>query len=125
MGYETAFENAPFTPTHGTLYLQEAYLPADTTPVGMEYGSSEDHRGIYQVSVMAPRDEYKAAAYAAVDAVALQFARGTELTRDDITVRVERVSASAPIYGTTNGQADEGGDRFFIPVSIYWRAFVK
>ena len=126
MGYETAFENAPFTPTHGTLYLEGSYLPAETVPVGMEYSSSEDYRGIYQVSVKAPRDKYKADAYTAVDAVAAQFARGTELVRDDITVRIERVFASTPIYGTASStESGSEADRFSIPVSIYWRAFVK
>ena len=46
-----AMENEDFTPTPGTIYLRENFLPASTVPIGLSELSSKDYRGIYQVTV--------------------------------------------------------------------------
>jgi hypothetical protein len=111
--YSVAYENASFTPPAG-LYVMEAYLPAKTAHVGMATGSTDDYKGIYQVTVMAPKDGYKLEGYTAADSIAATFSRGTVLTYDGVTVRVEEASIAPPL---------PDGDRFAIPVTIEWRSF--
>lgn len=115
LSYSIAYENAPFTPATG-LYLSENYLPATTSEVGIETGSTDDYTGLYQINVHAPRDGYKFEAYTVADEVAATFSRGTVLANEDITVRVQRVSQSSPL---------NDGDRFVIPVTVDWRSLQR
>lgn len=116
LGLPVAFENAPFTPVDGQVYLREFHLPAETTPVGNAAETSDDHRGIYQVTVMAPADAYKDIGLTAAEQVKAHFVRGRTLIRDGVSIRVERVYSSPAI---------PSGSRWAIPVSIRYRAFVK
>lgn len=116
LGKPTAYENATFEPTAGVLYLREAMLPAPTTNIGIALGSTRDYRGIYQVTVLAPRDAYKAAGYAAADEVSAHFARGLKLTTSSTIVLVMQ-NTIAPAFVS--------GDRWAIPVSIEYRALIK
>jgi hypothetical protein len=113
--YTVAYENADFT-TPATLYVMESYLPAATGHVGMETGSTDYYKGIYQVTIMAPKDQYKLDGYTAADSIAATFSRGTVMTYDGVTVRVEDVSIAPPLTD---------GDRFAIPVSIEWRSLQR
>jgi hypothetical protein len=114
MGESTAYENAPHTPTDGTLYLEENFLPVTSDNIGLANDSSVDHSGIYQVTVHAPSDAYKAVGFQKADAVAAQFARGTTMTYDGVTVRSEDVRQSPAL---------QNGNRWSIPISIEYRAF--
>ena len=109
-----AWENAPFTPVSGTVYLSESYLPATTTEVGIADYSSNQFIGVYQVSVYANSGDYKLEAQTLADSVAAHFSRGIALTYEGQKVRIE-VSSIA--------NALPEGDRYMIPVSINWRSF--
>lgn len=115
LGKPTAYENAAFEPVAGVLYLRENMLPIQTANIGIALGSTRDYRGIYQVTVMAPRDGYKAVGYAAADEVAAHFARGMKLVKSGVTVLVMQ-NTIAPAFVT--------GDRWAIPVSIDYRALI-
>ena len=109
-----SWENAPFEPVAGTVYLSENYLPATTTEVGIADDSSNQFIGVYQVSVHANSGDYKLEAQTLADNVTAHFARGTSLTYEGQSVRIE-VSSIA--------NALQEGDRYMIPVSINWRSF--
>ena len=109
-----AWENAPFEPVSGAIYLAESYLPATTAPVGIADDSSDQFVGVYQVSVFARSDMYKLDAHTLADSVIEHFARGSTVLYEGQAVRIES-SSIAP------SQLD--GDRFIIPVSINWRSF--
>ena len=109
-----AWENAPFTPVSGTVYLKEYYLPATTTGIGVADDSSSQFIGVYQVSIHANSGDYKLEAQTLADNITAHFARGTMLDYEDQKVRIE-VSSIA--------NALQEGDRYMIPVSINWRSF--
>lgn len=108
-----AWENAPFKPVSGTLYLRENYIPASVSAIGIENSSSDDANGIYQVSVFAELDKYKLIAQTVVDSIASHFARGTALLYESQCVRIETVDVSAALIG---------GGWYNIPISINWRS---
>lgn len=111
----TQYENAPkITPVPTEPYLTEHYLPARTAPVGLAFDSSDNHAGVYQVTIYAPRDAYKAVGHTLIGALRTLFARGTFLSAEGLRVLVENTYAG-------NGQPI--GDRWAIPVSVEWRAF--
>ena len=109
-----AWENAPFKPVSGALYLRENYLPGDTVAVGMENSSSDDATGIYQVTVVAELDSYKLIAQTMAESITSHFARGTNLNYESQKVMITTVDSNA-------GSIDGGW--YNIPVSITWRSF--
>ena len=109
-----AWENAPFAPVEGTLYLRESYMPANTIAVGIETTSNSNFAGLYQVSVMAELDDYKLEAQTMADSIAAHFARGTVMIYEGQSVRVETVSIAPAIIG---------GGWYHVPITIDWRSF--
>lgn len=109
-----AYENAGYTPTEGTAYIAEHYLPAETSPVGLADSDSNDFTGVYQVDVRAPLDDYKKEGNDIADAVLSHFKRGTVMTYSGQSVVVQSASRA---------QGRRSGSWWFIPVSINWRAF--
>lgn len=112
----TAYENAPFTPTNGVMYLRENHLPVPTLTPALESDGFEDYAGIYQVSVMAPAGEYKKKGMDTADQVRAHFARGLVLVESGVKVKIENASV---------GPALTSGDRFMVPVSVRYRAVVQ
>lgn len=115
LGISTAFENANFTPTAGVLYLEESFLPGETTPVGVASTSSDDFTGIYQITVLAPLDGTKGPGMTAAKQVAEHFPRGMRLTHTSGQV--------VTILRTSQGPTFKRNDRWAIPVSIRYRGF--
>jgi len=111
----TQWENASFTPKLNELYVSENYLPSPTDPVGISSSSSQVFNGIYQVSVHAPAGKTKAEGLEVADLIRSTFSRGLRLTRAGMVVTIQR-SASAPGFKVE--------DRWVIPVSVYFRAFL-
>jgi hypothetical protein len=111
----THWENSSFTPVAGQIYVSESLLQGTTIPIGIATGSSDELGGIYQVLVYAPMDAGKGAGRAVADTVTAAFQRGTRLTYQSVTVTIQSVSQSAAFIS---------GDRFVIPVSIAYRAFL-
>lgn len=110
----TQWENAPFTPTAGVVYVAEALLPGPTLSVGVAGASSDEFGGIYQVTVYAPLGGTKGAGAAVAKDVADAFPKASQLTYDGVTVHILRTS-QAPAFTS--------GDRWAIPVSVTYRAF--
>lgn len=109
----TQYENAPFTPAAGELYLAESLIPTSNIPMSIVAGGSNSSEGIYQVLVYSMAGETKGAGFAVADQVEALFERGTRLTHDGITVTILRVERNAGFMS---------GDRFAIPISVYYRA---
>lgn len=111
----THWENTSFTPVAGQIYVSESLLQGATIPIGIATGSSDELGGIYQVLVYAPMDAGKGAGRTVADTVSAAFQRGARFTYNSVTVTIQSVSQSAAFIS---------GDRFVIPVSIAYRAFV-
>jgi hypothetical protein len=107
-------ENVPFTPSQGQIYIKESYLPAETTTVGTSGTSSDEYRGIYQVSIYLPMDIGSDAGYKLASDIRARFSKGLHLTRLGQIVQVQQVSIAAAVPMES---------RWMIPVSINWRAF--
>lgn len=52
-GHRVAWQNVPFTPVHGELYLRPALIPAQTDSIDME-GKHRGYTGVFQVNIIAP-----------------------------------------------------------------------
>lgn len=114
LGLPTQYENAKFTPTAGVTYLVEQVIPASNTS-GIANSDSSRLTGIYQVTVMAPRETTKGEALAKAALIGAAFKRGMILSRDGQLVQVQRCE-----YGPTFIV----GDRYALPVSVYYFASV-
>lgn len=111
----TAWENSRFKPTAGQVYLAESLIAGNTIPVGIAAQASDEYGGIYQVLVYAPADAGKGIARSTADAVAAAFVRGDRLVYDGVTVTIQSTSQAAGFMS---------GDRFVVPVSVAYRAFI-
>lgn len=110
-----AYENQPYTPTTGTLWIRENLLPADTSPLTLADGDSMQYGGIYQVTVFAPADGGAFTGRTMAERIALHFKRGTTI----ITAGSGRVlSVSVGPSSTDNGWHQ-------IPVSVTYRAYIN
>ena len=111
----TAWENSRFNPTAGQVYLAESLIAGDTIAVGFANQASDEYGGIYQVLVYAPADAGKGIARSTADTVAAAFVRGDRLVYDGVTVTIQSTSQAAGFMS---------GDRFVVPVSVAYRAFI-
>lgn len=111
--YSLAYENVSFTPTLGTAYLKEAFLPAETIPVGLEDTSHDNYTGIYQINVYSPKGQGVAQIDTAINVIRDKFKRGTVLNN---LVRIEKFYRHSHIIE----------DSWVVtPVRIVYRAFIK
>ena len=107
----TAYENVDFTPVQGTLWMSEFFLPAATDPLTLAPGNSQQHDGVYQVSVYAPLEQGTGEAEAIAAAIVAHFARGT-------------VCGPARVMSSyVNGALTSDG-WYQIPVTINYRAYI-
>lgn len=111
----TAWENSRFKPTAGQVYLAESLIAGNTIAVGFANQASDEYGGIYQVLVYSPVDASKGIGRSTADTVAAAFVRGDRLVYDDVTVTILSTSQSAAFMS---------GDRWVIPVSVTYRAFL-
>lgn len=111
----TAWENSRFNPTAGQVYLAESLIAGNTIAVGFANQASDEYGGIYQVLVYAPADAGKGIARSTADAVAAAFVRGDRLVYDGVTVTIQSTSQAAGFMS---------GDRFVVPVSVTYRAYI-
>jgi hypothetical protein len=109
-----AYENTPYEPTEGSLYLQEAFLPNIKAIVGVSHASSDDYEGIYQITVADGRGDRRFDAQEQARLLSLHFPRGAEYTYNGVTVKI--------VQTRVNGAVIE--DNWYnIPVTVEWRAF--
>lgn len=109
-----AFENAPFTPTKGQMYLSSLISGRDRIPLGFGANAVTQYSGSYQVNVNGPVDEGVQPGLRLADRVAEHFRRGTTLRAPDetrISVEISSVQAAITV-----------GDWFTIPVVVRWFA---
>lgn len=109
-----AWENVPFTPTAGSMYLKPSFLPGE--PVQAEIGTNGQnmHTGLYQISVFAPAGAGVASVNTMVNAICDHFKRMTELTYGGVMVRLIK-SFPSPMMQET--------DWIQIPITVIWRAY--
>lgn len=109
-----AWENTIYSPTAGTIYLRENFLPNMKDPVGISHASTDDYEGIYQVTVIADRGTRRFDAQEQARLVALHFPRGGEYTYNGVMTKITKTVINSPLIID---------NQFAIPISIYWRAF--
>lgn len=110
-----AYENQGYTPVVDTLFLRENLLPADTSPLTLRDGDSQQYGGIYQVTVFAPADKGAHTGKAMAEAVALHFKRGT----------VIGTAGQGRVLSVSIGPSLNEGGWYQIPVSITYRAYYR
>lgn len=111
-----AWENVPFTPTAGAVYLQPALM--DGEPYQAEIGTNGQnvHNGIFQISIFAPAGHGTATINALRDNLVDYFKRGTVLTNSGVNVRISKAYPVALIQET---------DWIHIPVKINFTAYAS
>jgi hypothetical protein len=116
LDYPVAWENDNFNPPAGEIYVAESMITIQQASVGLSGKSSDEHLGIYQVTVVAPMGETKGPMLKAADDVLKLFKKAAKIKHCDQTVTILRVQKEQAIYA---------GDRVQLPISIYYRAFTK
>lgn len=108
----TAYENQPFTPVTGTPYQRTRLLPAqpENPTLGDDYYREV---GFFEIVLFYPINQGRGAAQARADAIAQHFKRGTFMTQGGDVVKVTRTP--------TIGPAVQDGDRYAMPVTIFYR----
>ena len=115
LNLSTAWENSRFKPTAGQVYVAEKLIAGETIAVGFASQASDEYGGIYQVLVYAPADAGKGIARSTADTVAAAFVRGDRLVYDGVTVTIQSTSQAVGFMS---------GDRFVVPVSVSYRAYI-
>ncbi len=109
----TAWESVPFTPVTGTPYQQINLFIADT--LNPTLGDSMYRvKGFMQVTLCYPPNAGTKAASTRADLLVSHFKRAISLTSGGVTVLIDKTPSIAP--------AIIDGDRYKIPVSIYFTA---
>jgi hypothetical protein len=111
----TAWENVRFKPVSGQTYIAETLIAGNTIPVGFANQASDEFGGVYQVLVYSPADAGKGVGRATADTVAAAFVRGQRLVYNGVTVTILSTSQSSGFMS---------GDRWVVPVSVTYRAFI-
>ena len=109
---QTAYENAPFTPTAGVPYQAAYLLPA--TPDNAEMGPGFTDRGLFQVNLFYPKDAGPAAATARAELIRAAFPFAASLVSGGVTVNI----TATPEIGPARAE----DDRFMVPVKVRWHA---
>lgn len=109
----TAWQNVGYTPVAGTPYQAVFFMPA--SPANPTIG--DDHyreQGIFQVSLFYPLLVGAGAAEARAELIRTAFKRGVSMTSGGVIVRISKTPEI--------GQGRVDGDRWHIPVKIFWFA---
>lgn len=111
-GIQTAWENAPFTPTTNAPY-QVAYL-LFAQPDNPEYGSGFREQGIFQINLMYPLLTGTKDSTDRAELLRNAFSRGESFTSGGVTVVIDRT----PEIVAGRREAD----RWLVVVKIRWHA---
>ena len=111
----TAVENKTFTPVTGQPYQRVHHLINKPVDLGLSLDAVES-RGLLQVNLMFPLNGGRVPAMQRAEAIAAHFKPPRRLHENGINVELVE---SASIAG---GVPD--GDRWFVPVTVAWRAFI-
>ena len=110
-----AWENVAFDPATPS-YLQFAFAPADTEPLGVGVDNVDVRTGIAQVNVYEPNGGGPGTALGKAEEVAAVFKRGTKARYNGTPVEVRRTVIGAPIQSPTH---------YVVPVTIYWQSVTE
>lgn len=111
-----AWENKTYNPVKGTLYIRPTNLPGDTVQAGLGDSGEDSTIGVYQVDVFAPGGKGKKAAVDQADTIADLFKRGSDLTYNGRTVRIQSVS---------RGSARNDSGWYMLSVIIAYYSFTQ
>lgn len=109
-----AWENYPYEPAQGTMYLRPTLIPDDTETATMGTNGTDEHSGVFQIDVMAPAGGGRGAAYVKADSIADHFKRETELTYNGRLVRCLNVSINT---------ATQDNGWFMLPVRVDYLSY--
>ena len=109
-----AWENTVFEPQEGVGYLRPFLLPAEPVQATLGPNGLDRVAGIYQIDVCEPKDAGNGALLRKVDAVLAQFARGSSVTSNGVTLTILR---SWP------GPAIARDSFYVIPISVSWYTY--
>ena len=87
-----AWENKPYTPVLGTLYIRPTNLSGETYQASLGVNGTDGHVGIYQVDVFIEIDKGRKEALTMADKIADHFKRGTYLSFNNRALRTKNVS---------------------------------
>ena len=111
---DVAWEDYPFEPTQGEIYLSEVLSPNEPMPLMLEGGYAE-YTGIYGVNVYYPKGKTKFPSIRMQEKVKEHFERGTVLVKDGLEITIHKVELKQPVMGD--------GAFNFRPVIIYYRYY--
>lgn len=111
----TQYENVNFTPVTGTPYQSVYLLPAQPENESLGDGYYREV-GLFQITLRYPMNAGPAAAEARAQAIIQHFKRATSMTEGGQSVLVIRTPQKSPAF--------REGDRYCIPISIYYRSEV-
>lgn len=111
---DTAFENKTFTPVAGTEYQRINHLTNTPVDHAVTLDVTED-RGILQVSLFFPLDKGRVPAKTRAQLIRDQFKPPLTLTKGAVKVEITKTPSIGSGYPE--------GDRYMVPVSIYWQSF--
>lgn len=89
---DVAWENINYEPVPGTTFIRPTNLQGFTEQLTLGDNGQDQTDGIYQIDIFTDANTGKAAGLRLVDIIADQFKRGTDLTYNSTTVRVQNVS---------------------------------
>lgn len=112
-GYPVAYQNVPFTPQSGQLYLRAFLLPSDTGSDTLA-GDHKRYQGLFQVSVVTPAGQGSGQAEDIIAELAGLFPIYDRLTLDDFSVVV-----MSPVE---QGPEIPDDTEFTIPATFSYRA---
>jgi len=108
-----AWENVPFQPAAGTLYLRGTLLPAATTSPDLA-GALTTWVGVYQIDVMAPINVGPGPAEEVAAQLSAPFPVNQRLTGTGLVLQIATPLSAA--------HAAQEADRYVVPVSFKYRA---
>lgn len=111
-GFQTAWENAPFTPSANTPYQRVNLLFAQ--PDNPEYGTGYRAQGIFQITLMYPLLTGTKDSTDRAELLRETFKRGESFTVNGVTVVIDRTPEIVA------GSRDN--DRWMVAVKIRWHA---
>ncbi len=110
----TAYENTVFTPVTGVPYQRINMLVNRPVDHALTMDVTEE-RGIFQVSLFYPQGTGRGAAQARAELIKALFKPPLALTNGAVKVELMKT------VHVGGGMPD--GDRWMVPVSIYWQSF--
>lgn len=115
-----ALPNVAFTPPQagpGVRWLRASFLPVPSVETGISFNAHIQHSGLMQIDVFWTQGEGEMKAARLASAAITSFARGTVLTKDGFSVRIDK----APYRGSIR----KDDPWVMIPVSIPYQCFAR